>query len=65
MSINETFNVGEIVKLKSGGPDMTILKVIGKDDKPNGYYRCQWFAGKKLDIATFYHETLVKAGNES
>ena len=66
MSNNQTFSVGEIVKLKSGGPDMTIEDVMtNMNDDPNGNYRCQWFAGKKLDNGVFPHESLVKVTNET
>lgn len=53
------FVLGDIVKLKSGGPDMTVNEV-SKDayGELNGKYRCQWFAGKKLDVGTFPVESL-------
>jgi uncharacterized protein YodC (DUF2158 family) len=41
------FQVGDIVKLKSGGPEMTV-----KERVTSGYH-CQWFAGKKLESGTF------------
>lgn len=43
----EEFAVGTIVKLKSGGPDMTVK--YAKD----GSVIAQWFAGKKLEQGTF------------
>nr|DAR03073.1 MAG TPA: putative small protein [Inoviridae sp.] len=60
------FNVGDIVKLKSGGPDMTVQAVEKSStgltiDAPrefNGYYTCQWFAGKKLEKGRFPEESL-------
>ncbi|WPN59740.1 YodC family protein [Pseudomonas sp. P9_31] len=48
------FNVGDIVKLKSGGPDMTVQIVPEKSEN----YRCQWFAGKKLEFGFFQFESL-------
>ena len=55
------FAVGEIVKLKSGGPDMTVKEVITNyHDEFTGDYRCQWFAGKKLDSGVFPEESLLK-----
>lgn len=59
------FNVGDIVKLKSGGPDMTV-QIIEKSSvglsvelrEFNGYYTCQWFAGKKLEKGRFPEESL-------
>ena len=60
------FNQGDIVKLKSGGPDMTVKSVEKSSseftiDAPrefNGYYNCQWFAGKKLETGRFPEESL-------
>ncbi|RBM83907.1 YodC family protein [Vibrio paracholerae] len=52
--------IGEIVKLKSGGPDMTIKQVYTSDQE----YRCQWFAGKKLDNGIFPHDSLIKVEQE-
>lgn len=60
MAMSTEFNVGTIVKLKSGGPDMTI-RSIGKNystNKPDGYVDCQWFAGKKLEHGTFPKDSL-------
>jgi uncharacterized protein YodC (DUF2158 family) len=60
MSHTNTYNLGGIVKLKSGGPDMTVKEVITTmSDVFNGNYRCQWFAGKKLDMGVFSQESLV------
>ena len=44
------FAVGNIVRLKSGGPDMTVRTV---PDAPATHYECQWFAGKKLESGRF------------
>ncbi|MNJ42161.1 hypothetical protein D3C77_371160 [compost metagenome] len=55
MSKQAAFTVGDIVKLKSGGPDMTVQVVPEKGDN----YRCQWFAGKKLEFGFFHFESLV------
>ena len=45
-----TFQIGNIVKLKSGGPEMTVQS-IDSDSSP--YLYCQWFAGKKLESGRF------------
>lgn len=62
MANKTEFAVGDIVKLKSGGPDMTVRTVphSGSD-----YYDCQWFAGKKLELGRFPFDSLeqVKCGN--
>lgn len=49
------FEVGKIVKLKSGGPEMTVEKVFEDRDT----YRCQWFAGKKLESGVFPADSLA------
>ena len=55
------FNKGEQVVLKTGGPTMTVEKPLTTlSDTFNGNYRCQWFAGKKLDSGTFPEESLDK-----
>ena len=49
------FKTGDIVKLKSGGPEMTI-KAPASQNKANFY--CQWFAGKKLEQGNFPSNSL-------
>ncbi|MBJ9681534.1 MULTISPECIES: YodC family protein [Burkholderia] len=44
------FKVGDIVQLKSGGPEMTV-QVLPSETTTS--YRCQWFAGKKLESGVF------------
>lgn len=50
------FQVGQVVRLKSGGPDMTVRSVPSEH---NQVYHCQWFAGKKLEGGPFPEESLV------
>lgn len=55
------YQVGDIVKLNAGGPDMAI-KQLYADNLPHefkGQYRCQWFAGKKLDFGDFPEDSLI------
>ena len=61
------YQVGEIVTLKSGGPEMTVREVHISDGYGSleegaftGKYTCQWFAGKKLDSGVFPEESLLK-----
>ncbi|MCW4438741.1 YodC family protein [Vibrio splendidus] len=49
-----SFEVGDIVKLKSGGPDMA----INIFNQYKGGYKCQWFAGKKLEEGYFPADSL-------
>lgn len=55
------FSVGEVVKLKSGGPDMTVRSV--PQDASHAYF-CQWFAGKKLEQGTFPQDSLELAQSQ-
>jgi uncharacterized protein YodC (DUF2158 family) len=55
MATSNTFKVGDIVKLKSGGPDMTVRVVPGGAVTT---YTCQWFAGKKLEQGSFPGDSL-------
>lgn len=52
------FAVGDVVKLKSGGPDMTVRNLPSELTKT---YTCQWFAGKKLESGHFAEESLDTA----
>ncbi|TAA09770.1 DUF2158 domain-containing protein [Pseudoxanthomonas winnipegensis] len=60
MAESNTFAVGDIVKLKSGGPDMTV-KVT--PELHSQHYTCQWFAGKKLEQGNFPGHSLEQVEN--
>lgn len=53
MSNQGNFSTGDIVKLKSGGPNMTVQSALSSN-----HYRCQWFAGKKLERGDFPENSL-------
>ena len=58
MSEERRFKLGDTVRLRSGGPIMTInAKMSGGD------WRCQWFSGggNKLEHADFADEALEAA----
>ncbi|EEW1253159.1 DUF2158 domain-containing protein [Escherichia coli] len=55
--MNDEFKTGDIVKLKSGGPDMTIR--LFSSTQGNSFL-CQWFAGKKLEQGYFRPESLER-----
>jgi uncharacterized protein YodC (DUF2158 family) len=62
MATKQGLSVGQVVKLKSGGPEMTIRSVIEPDpmyQRLEYSYHCQWFAGKKLESGQFPHESLI------
>ena len=60
MQKKSQFQLGTIVKLNSGGPDMTVRDVCINYDTnlPSGIVGCQWFAGKKLESGHFPVESL-------
>jgi uncharacterized protein YodC (DUF2158 family) len=64
MKKEKQFKSGDIVRLKSGGPDMT---VVGRDKSTevdaiiantSDWVDCMWFAGKKCEKESFPPETL-------
>lgn len=52
------FETGDIVRLKSGGPGMTVneYSTLGA--------HCQWFAGGKLNSGYFSEAALVEVEDE-
>lgn len=66
------FNIGDVVKLKSGGPDMTVQSIVGVTTSKmetfaynnsgftEGDIICKWFQGTKLESAIFKQQTLEK-----
>ncbi|HDX9078082.1 TPA: DUF2158 domain-containing protein [Klebsiella oxytoca] len=60
MSYAAKYAAGDIVTLKSGGPDMTVKDVLYHSEHGQDLvsYRCQWFAGKKLDNGVFPEDSL-------
>ena len=69
------YKVGDIVRLKSGGPQMTIQRIIGTDNSNfmikaadefmktqgfnNGDLVCQWFDGNKLESGNFKTDSMT------
>lgn len=57
--------IGEVVKLKSGGP----LMVVTSNDSSNGFdtvrrYWCKWFDGTELRVESFPAAGLEKVQGE-
>ncbi|MFC2113309.1 YodC family protein [Bacteroidota bacterium] len=52
------YKVGDVVRLKSGGPEMTITKFRGSS---KSVVACQWFNGKTKDSGWFDTDTLELA----
>ena len=68
----KVFDVGDIVRLKSGGPRMTVETVLEPDiqdilnrENRGNTYHCQWFAGSKLQIGEFTEHSIEAAPNET
>ncbi len=69
------YAIGDVVQLKSGGPSMTVQRIIGSDNsnfmikaadefmKTQGFSEgdvvCQWFSGNKLESGTFKVDSLM------
>ena len=53
------FDIADIVKLKSGGPPMTIESV-----NTEGKVYCVWFVEGEVQAALFAPETLIRASAE-
>ena len=60
MEIEQKFKVGDIVKLKSGSPKITVTTIIisAKTKMPNGFVTCTWFVDTKLNSDDFNQDTL-------
>ncbi len=58
--MSDTFEIGEIVQLKSGGPKMTVarIEIVG------GEIVCYWFAGAKREFGSFEPATLKRPEQE-
>ena len=59
--MSETFQVGDVVKLKSGGPNMTVLR-IDPDENGGQLTMCIWFdvTSEAVTRAEFPSDTLQK-----
>ncbi len=55
------FKLGDVVRLKSGGPLMTVEDTAG-GSIGDGQIGCQWFLRDKLNHEVFHRECLAPAG---
>lgn len=51
----QTFNVGDTVALKSGGPTMTVAEI-----QDTGMVWCQWFVKDEPKSGSFHTDTLTR-----
>jgi uncharacterized protein YodC (DUF2158 family) len=56
----ETFEIGEVVHLKSGGPEMTITKVGLAPISQQTILLCAWFEGNKQMEGEFPQEAVER-----
>ncbi len=72
----EIFKIGDVVQLKSGGPKMTVQRIMGSDNSniglkagdeflkmrgfKDGDVICNWFETSSLRDGTFKMESLVR-----
>lgn len=50
----DTFSIGDSVRLKSGGPGMTVEQTEADGDgRGTPYVHCAWFDGKEKKIGSF------------
>lgn len=55
MSSKSQYATGTVVRLKSGGPKMTVRREMNGDE---GLLNCQWFKGDKLEFDNFPFDSL-------
>jgi uncharacterized protein YodC (DUF2158 family) len=53
---NSKLNAGDLVKLKSGGPIMTVSAY----EASGGSYLCQWFDDDELNDGFFSFDSLIR-----
>jgi len=51
------FETGDVVRLKSGGPKMTVQEITQDEDE---YIECIWFEEGNKMMDTFHPDTLEK-----
>ncbi len=50
--MQKEIETGDVVELKSGGPSMTVVDVVGE------LIRCVWWDGHDYDEAEFFKQTI-------
>jgi uncharacterized protein YodC (DUF2158 family) len=57
------FKIGDVVQLKSGGPQMTISELSGAPGSQDFEVKCIWFEKSKQLSNWFVADTLIPANN--
>lgn len=60
----ESFEIGAVVMLKSGGPTMTVTRT-GRGPQGKTFVSCVWFVGEKTENGSFPPEALMLAPEKS
>ena len=60
----ETVKVGDVVMIKSGGPEMTVVRVFENPDKKD-MAECQWFQNNQLKKGEFSLDVLKPYKNQN
>ncbi len=61
------YAIGDLVKLKSGSPVMTVSSTFvpfSGHSKDETVYTCKWFAGAKMQKGEFPEQSLIPAPPE-
>lgn len=58
--MEQKFKIGDVVVLKSGGPDMTIHADEINDADFFGIYECVWFVDEEMKFENFHQNALMK-----
>jgi uncharacterized protein YodC (DUF2158 family) len=65
--MSESIKAGSIVRLKSGGPAMTVVGVVPSKGDSVELVHCTWFAGAKSESGAFPTDAVepVEPGDKS
>jgi uncharacterized protein YodC (DUF2158 family) len=64
MTVDSLFAIGEIVRLKGGGPWMTVI-VPGFKVPLGTWVACTWFDGNKVEVQTFPPGALLRKAEQT
>lgn len=65
MSETEEFKIGDVVRLKSGGPDMTVVSLNENSMTHKGQIKCQWFEKNRPQDSIFPSAALEKVDEDA
>ncbi len=60
------FQIGNVVRLKSGGPKMTVKQLdMLTDDKQTSGILCEWFYNSMQQEKTFHPDSIAVVSNDA